>query len=115
MLAVRLCFGCKCAQAYAPCWAACAPIDVLCSAIHVAPRHACHAGVSGPPDEEGFLTYQRPEGKSGGHGVGWSEIPRYKFKVGHGPKACLTGGSQLCGHLIMELRLKGRAKARVLL
>ena len=38
--------------------------------------------MSGPPDEEGFLTYQRPEGKSGGHGVGWSEIPRYKFKVG---------------------------------
>ena len=26
--------------------------------------------------------YQRPEGKSGGHGVGWSEIPRYKFKAG---------------------------------
>lgn len=23
----------------------------------------------------------RPEGKSGGHGVGWSEVPRYSFKV----------------------------------
>ena len=27
------------------------------------------------------MTYQRPEGKSGGHGVGWSEIPRYKLRV----------------------------------
>ena len=27
------------------------------------------------------MTYTRPEGKSGGHGVGWSEIPRYTFKV----------------------------------
>ena len=40
-----------------------------------------HTGVAGPPDEEGYVMYQRPEGKSGGHGVGWSEIPRYKFKV----------------------------------
>lgn len=30
---------------------------------------------------DGFMTYTRPEGKSGGHGVGWSEIPRYSFKV----------------------------------
>jgi hypothetical protein len=51
----------------------------------LASRLTSHAGVSGPPDEEGFLTYQRPEGKSGGHGVGWSEIPRYKFKVGQWP------------------------------
>jgi hypothetical protein len=36
------------------------------------------------PDEEGFFTYTRPEGKSGGHGVGWSEIPRYSFKVPQG-------------------------------
>ena len=39
------------------------------------------AGISGVPDKDGFLQYQRPEGKSGGHGVGWSEIPRYKFRV----------------------------------
>ncbi|KAG2436767.1 hypothetical protein HXX76_006291 [Chlamydomonas incerta] len=32
-------------------------------------------------DAEGFYTYTRPEGKSGGHGVGWSEIPQYSFKV----------------------------------
>ena len=30
------------------------------------------------------MTYTRPEGKSGGHGVGWSEIPRYTFKVPQG-------------------------------
>lgn len=32
-------------------------------------------------DADGFYTYVRPEGKSGGHGVGWSEVPRYSFKV----------------------------------
>lgn len=32
-------------------------------------------------DADGFYTYMRPEGKSGGHGVGWSEVPRYSFKV----------------------------------
>ncbi len=35
-------------------------------------------------DENGFYEYVRPEGKSGGHGVGWSEIPRYSFKVSVG-------------------------------
>lgn len=38
-------------------------------------------GLASTPDENGFYQYQRPEGKSGGHGVGWSEIPRYSFKV----------------------------------
>lgn len=41
------------------------------------------AGLSGP-DADGFRTYTRPEGKSGGHGVGWSEIPRYQFKIPSG-------------------------------
>ncbi|GIL74915.1 hypothetical protein Vretifemale_4777 [Volvox reticuliferus] len=41
-------------------------------------------GLSKEPDEEGFYMYVRPEGKSGGHGVGWSEIPPYKFKVPKG-------------------------------
>lgn len=40
-------------------------------------------GVTGP-NAEGFYTYTRPEGKSGGHGVGWSEIPRYTFIVPEG-------------------------------
>jgi hypothetical protein len=37
-------------------------------------------GVTGP-DPDGYMTYTRPEGKSGGHGVGWTEIQRYSFKV----------------------------------
>ena len=39
------------------------------------------AGLSSAPDAEGLFSYARPEGKSGGHGVGWSEIPRYAFRV----------------------------------
>lgn len=34
-----------------------------------------------PPDENGLRTYRRPEAKSGGHGVGWSPIIPYSFKV----------------------------------
>lgn len=34
--------------------------------------------------EDGYRTYKRPEGKSGGHGVGWSEIPQYSFRVPDG-------------------------------
>ncbi|GLI69547.1 hypothetical protein VaNZ11_014098 [Volvox africanus] len=41
-------------------------------------------GLSKEPDQEGFYMYVRPEGKSGGHGVGWSEIPPYKFRVPKG-------------------------------
>jgi hypothetical protein len=41
-------------------------------------------GVSTEADEAGFYTYRRPEGKQGGHGVGWSEIPQYSFKVPSG-------------------------------
>lgn len=33
------------------------------------------------PDEQGWRTYQRPEDKSGGHGVGWSPIIPYTFSV----------------------------------
>ena len=40
-------------------------------------------GLTGP-DADGFMRYTRPEGKSGGHGVGWSEIPRYTFQVPEG-------------------------------
>jgi hypothetical protein len=38
-------------------------------------------GLATTPDADGFLLYRRPTGKSGGHGVGWSEIPVYSFKV----------------------------------
>ena len=43
--------------------------------------NACTPGLSKDTDEDGFRTYTRPAGKQGGHGVGWSEIPPYKFKV----------------------------------
>lgn len=32
-------------------------------------------------DNEGFFVYERPQDKSGGHGVGWTEIPRYSFRI----------------------------------
>lgn len=34
-----------------------------------------------PPDENGLRTYRRPDAKSGGHGVGWSPMIPYTFKV----------------------------------
>lgn len=40
-------------------------------------------GVTGP-DKDGYYRYQRPEGKSGGHGIGWTEVDRYSFKVPSG-------------------------------
>ncbi|GAA0151783.1 hypothetical protein LIER_37355 [Lithospermum erythrorhizon] len=33
------------------------------------------------PDQNGWRTYQRPDDKSGGHGVGWSPIIPYLFSV----------------------------------
>ncbi|CAI5961858.1 unnamed protein product [Closterium sp. NIES-65] len=33
------------------------------------------------PDENGWRTYKRPASKSGGHGVGWSELIPYSFTV----------------------------------
>ncbi|KAH7282253.1 hypothetical protein KP509_35G021700 [Ceratopteris richardii] len=36
------------------------------------------------PDVDGLRTYSRPEAKSGGHGVGWSPIIPYSFKVSDG-------------------------------
>ncbi|KAK8951613.1 hypothetical protein KSP39_PZI004533 [Platanthera zijinensis] len=36
------------------------------------------------PDETGWRTYRRPDEKSGGHGVGWSPIIPYSFKVTDG-------------------------------
>lgn len=37
-----------------------------------------------PSDQEGFQRYTRPDGKQGGHGVGWSEIPPYTFLLPEG-------------------------------
>ncbi|KAG1669680.1 hypothetical protein FOA52_002064 [Chlamydomonas sp. UWO 241] len=43
-------------------------------------------GISSTANEQGLYEYMRPEGKSGGHGVGWSEIPRYSFQLPAGWK-----------------------------
>ncbi|KAK9865796.1 hypothetical protein WJX84_001616 [Apatococcus fuscideae] len=40
----------------------------------------------GKPDEDGYRVYTRPQGKSGGHGIGWTEIPTYSFRVPTGWK-----------------------------
>ena len=66
-----------------------------------------HTGLHGP-DAEGLYTYTRPEGKSGGHGVGWTEIPRYSFKVppGWSEKAVSIadlGGTEVCPPLWVRL------------
>ena len=37
-----------------------------------------------PVDGNGIRRYTRPEGKSGGHGVGWTEITPYSFDVYEG-------------------------------
>ena len=42
---------------------------------------ASFSGVSKSTDADGYYTYTRPEGKQGGHGVGWSELPQYAFKI----------------------------------
>eukprot|EP00897_Mesotaenium_endlicherianum_P007486 jgi/Mesen1/6766/ME000346S05939 len=33
------------------------------------------------PGSDGLRTYRRPDNKSGGHGIGWSELIPYSFKV----------------------------------
>lgn len=38
-------------------------------------------GLSPDPELPNVQVYCRPDGKSGGHGVGWSEIPQYSFRV----------------------------------
>lgn len=64
-----------------------------------------HAGLSKDVDAEGFRSYRRPEGKSGGHGVGWSEIPRYSFRLPDGweetPVSIADlGGTEVAGRLL---------------
>lgn len=41
-------------------------------------------GLSEPDEEDSWRTYRRPDDKSGGHGVGWSPIIPYLFKVPDG-------------------------------
>jgi len=57
-------------------------------------------------DSDGFCKYTRPEGKSGGHGVGWSEIPPYSFKVPDGWDEKPTSIADLGGAEV-DLRFQG--------
>ena len=59
----------------------------------------------GKVDADGFRTYKRPEGKSGGHGVGWSEIPQYSFRVPDGFDEIPVSIADL-GGTELDLRLK---------
>ena len=68
---------------------------------HFANSFACNTGSTKAPDAEGFYTYTRPEGKQGGHGVGWSELPRYAFQVAPGwseraVSIADLGGTEVC-------------------
>lgn len=66
-------------------------VSLLSSAILGFPREGLSAVKQGllagripglsEPDEQGWRTYRRPDEKSGGHGVGWSPIIPYSFKV----------------------------------
>ena len=60
----------------------------------------------GELDQEGFRKYTRPEGKSGGHGVGWSEIPPYSFVVPDGWDEKPTSIADLGGAEV-DLRFQG--------
>ncbi|KAL6755585.1 hypothetical protein V8C86DRAFT_2674101 [Haematococcus lacustris] len=69
-------------------------------------------GLSNTADEDGFYQYQRPAGKSGGHGVGWSEIPRYAFKVPGGWGEVPVSIADLGGTEI-DLRYSSREQGEV--
>jgi len=57
-------------------------------------------------DDDGFRRYTRPEGKQGGHGVGWSEIPRYTFRVPDGYDETAVSIADLGGAEI-DMRMRG--------
>lgn len=58
-------------------------------------------------DIEGFNYYKRPAGKSGGHGVGWSEIPPYSFNVPEGWEEVAVSIADLGGAEV-DLRFNSR-------
>eukprot|EP01025_Chloroclados_australasicus_P044348 TRINITY_DN4806_c0_g1_i1.p1 TRINITY_DN4806_c0_g1~~TRINITY_DN4806_c0_g1_i1.p1 ORF type:complete len:268 (-),score=7.47 TRINITY_DN4806_c0_g1_i1:361-1164(-) len=64
-------------------------------------------GLVADPDYDGFSIYTRPEGKSGGHGVGWSEIPRYSFRIPNDWQESPVSIADLGGTEI-DLRFKNR-------
>ncbi|CAI5493306.1 unnamed protein product [Closterium sp. Naga37s-1] len=63
------------------------------------------------PDENGWRTYKRPASKSGGHGVGWSELIPYSFTVPDTWEETPVSIADLGGTEI-DLRAGGRTKSR---
>nr|AJS13462.1 PPD4 [Erycina pusilla] len=64
------------------------------------------------PDEKGLRTYRRPDGKSGGHGVGWSPIIPYIFKVPDGWEEVPVSIADLGGTEI-DLRFSNSQEGRL--
>lgn len=64
------------------------------------------------PDEQGWRTYQRPDDKSGGHGVGWSPIIPYLFSVPEGWEEVPVSIADLGGTEI-DLRFSNPKQGRV--
>ncbi|XP_020592306.1 psbP domain-containing protein 4, chloroplastic [Phalaenopsis equestris] len=64
------------------------------------------------PDERGWRTYRRPDDKSGGHGVGWSPIIPYLFKVPDGWEEVPVSIADLGGTEI-DLRFSNSQEGRL--
>ncbi|GAQ83222.1 psbP family protein [Klebsormidium nitens] len=66
----------------------------------------------GPEDADGFRKYTRPEGKSGGHGVGWTEFDPYSFRIPEGWEEVPVSIADLGGTEI-DLRFSNPAQGNI--
>jgi len=66
----------------------------------------------GPEDVDGYRLYTRPEGKSGGHGIGWSEFDPYTFKIPAGWEEVPVSIADLGGTEI-DLRFSNPAQGNI--
>eukprot|EP00899_Mesostigma_viride_P019092 jgi/Mesvir1/27184/Mv07762-RA.1 len=65
---------------------------------------------------DGYIKYTRPEGKSGGHGVGWSELDPYSFVVPEGWEEKPVSIADLGGTEIdLRFTSKGQGNIQVVL
>lgn len=79
---------------------------LLCSSMDSENHKNHHLPNCPQADDNGFYTYVRPEGKSGGHGVGWSEVPRYSFKVPAGWEETPVSIADLGGTEVLQGMLR---------
>jgi len=70
-------------------------------------------GLAPTPSPDGTFLYTRPEGKSGGHGVGWSVIPKYRFSVPPGWEETPVSIADLGGTEI-DLRYGSKAQGSLI-